>query len=365
MKTQIRPLLKKIWSAMMPTSSAINSATGQSEHQNSNAPPVPVPAPAAPTEIKSLAELIEEKWRAEGMEQARRGKSNKPEAAVEKSLAERAATVTRVAVPPTFDPTSYEVDQRIKMRLSRLDEDEAGLEELLDISGGHVRLREEQRAKIGHEGALPSATDVLRGVTTAVLTLSFAPTIHDFLGPMFAPLKWMLAAGFGAAIGLFIAHAILPDNDPGAAGEERGIGAAAAGAMLGAGFLLVRIAGAHGFSDYVFGLGMALVELGAVVFLEYKARAILAARKPWLANREARETADALITAAQNEHRRLEERRDAKKLEATGIENEHLRGRVFTNADAMAALAAASAVDSYRAEIRANRTGNIVPQEGK
>ncbi len=101
-----------------------------------------------------------------------------------------------------------------------------------------------------------------------------------------------------------------------------------------------------------------------MVFLECKARAICAERTCWLGRREAREKADALLTAAKNEHRRQEERLDAIKVEIGAIEGEYLVSRVFTSVDALAALAAASAVDGYRAGVRLNRTNQIAPGEG-
>ena len=80
------------------------------------------------------------------------------------------------------------------------------------MAAAEERKRKDDLALCGGLRPYPAASPNFRWVAAAALTLSVAPSIYPFFGGMFALLKWVLAAGFGGSISLFMVTAILPDD---------------------------------------------------------------------------------------------------------------------------------------------------------
>ncbi len=155
-----------------------------------------------------------------GRDLARQSRALKPDAQMLKLLEERVGEDALAAVLFRFDPAASFTDQRKLAQIEILGAELEAQKDAADLASAEERKRKDDLASCGGVRPYPAAGPFFRWVAAAALTLSVAPSIYPFFGGMFALLKWVLAAGFGGGISLFIVTAILPDDRSNEGGVE-------------------------------------------------------------------------------------------------------------------------------------------------
>jgi hypothetical protein len=106
--------------------------------------------------------------------------------------------------------------------------------------------------------------------------MSLSPTLHDLLTGFDPYMKWIVGIATAAGISIAILHGLLPvaDAKMGAPSKtsNRHHGAVVAGILLGFGFFVLRLSGARTYADMLLATALAVMELGAVVLVERKAK---------------------------------------------------------------------------------------------
>lgn len=137
--------------------------------------------------------------------------SEEQEPFIETSLREGA---TAVALTLSLSSEEFQMkDQQLQERIAKLDQELKVRLSDRQTAQANVRTLREELAALG-SNPYPNAGAILRWSATVGISLSLAPTIHDFFPGLFQILRWLLAFGFSFAFSLLIVNAILPEDQP-------------------------------------------------------------------------------------------------------------------------------------------------------
>jgi hypothetical protein len=184
------------------------------------------------------------------------------------------------------------------------------------------------------------------------IMLTIAPTLHDALfqtlgDDLFA---WFLSSLCAAFVGAMLTLAILSGRRT--AWTWVGVGA---GVIFGIGLGAVRLAAAQGAGDVVLGLGLTIVEIAAVLLLEWLASGLRASEEVWLVRQAAESAAIGCRDAAQADLTRWQTRikalGDAIAGKIAFVEDRHNRNIHIAELEAVAIKAV---LDGYNAGIAEN-----------
>lgn len=219
-------------------------------------------------------------------------------------LREHADAVANDAARPLYDPNTLAQDRIIENQhqkdLADRDEEELGMKR------SHITLAERRdeaartRAKV--PPAPKEASIVLKVAAVIALAATIAPAAHDFLWIMEDELiSWGLSMITGAVFGILITLLILADNNHSGRRSLTNWLGLVAGLGIGFALFLLRIKGAEGGEQVLFGLAMSVLEIAIVLFLEGLAMSRRAALRTRVPLETVANEAEALVVAQEGE----------------------------------------------------------------
>jgi hypothetical protein len=247
-------------------------------------------------------------------------------------LREHADAIANDAARPLYDPDTLAQDRVIENQhqkdLADRDEEELGLKR------SQVTLAERRDEAARTSAKVPPAprepSTLLKVAAVTALAVTIAPSAHDFLWIMPDELvSWVLSVVTGVVFGVLITQLILADNNHSGRRSLTNWVGLIAGLGIGMAFFLLRIKGADGNEQILFGVAMSALEIAIVLFLEGLAMSRRAALRVRLPLETAANEAEALVAAQQVEVNRRKDNVAAlnSKIDAHGryVEERHVR----------------------------------------
>lgn len=227
------------------------------------------------------------------------------------------------------------------------------IEEMWRIAG--ARLREfadgaaRKRAAVGPKPDLPI---VAMTAAVGVLAISVAPTLHDFVFHTVPDelLNWFLSIVVSAVMGVMLAWGLF------AASAARSRTPILVGVVISVGLGVLRLSAAEELREYLFTAGLTLMEIGVVLFLDWRARIYNEACAAWVERDGAAAEAEASHRVQERELGRLSQERQSLRSEVS----DHLsyvgqRDELAGNEAAREQAYIAAVCDSYLQAIAENR----------
>jgi hypothetical protein len=212
-----------------------------------------------------------------------------------RSLEEHARSIARDTYRDEFDPKKNVHDRMHQAEYERL----LGLRDEIENGVGHaaanVREAEMALANSPKAGAKPQANAWLAAAFIVAITVTIAPTLHDFLffGIPDEMLAWFGSSACAAFVASMLTLAILSGRRT--RWEWVGV---AAGIVLGLGLGTLRLSSAKGTGEVLFALGLTVVEVSAVLLLEWLASGLRSREDEWRVIKQAEDKAVGLRDAA-------------------------------------------------------------------
>jgi len=219
-------------------------------------------------------------------------------------------------------------------------------------AAANLRDAEITLAETPKAGPKPTANPLLVAASVVVITLTVAPTLHDSVFEMLVDdlLAWFGAWVSASFVGGMLTLAILGGRRT----KWTWIGVAA-GATLGVGLGAVRLASAEGAGEVVFALGLTVIEIAAVLLLEWLASGLRTSEAEWFARHTIESGAVAARDSAQAElgrwQARLTELNDAIAKKIAFVEDRHNRNIHIAELEAAGIKAV---LDGYNSGIAEN-----------
>src|SRR5205814_4274245 len=143
-------------------------------------------------------------------------------------------------------------------------------------------------------GPKPQASGWLAAAFVVALTITIAPTLHDFLffGIPDELLAWFTSSICAAFVASMLTLAILSGRKT----QWTWIGVVA-GIGLGMGLGALRLSSAKGMPEVLFAMGLTVVEVSAVLLLEWLASGLRHREDEWQLIKSAEDKAAALLSA--------------------------------------------------------------------
>ncbi|MEW5852425.1 MAG: hypothetical protein AB2A00_26800 [Myxococcota bacterium] len=217
----------------------------------------------------------------------------------------RASARENVAIP--YDPDRHPEDA-MRERLYR--ERNAEKEELLDhgrFAQARARDMNGRAAQVRFGDERPEPNVLLTNPATGILTAGFTPALHDFLPMEDEPTRWAISFIFAFMAGIFVTWSIMTCGPKGER-TSASRGGLIAGFILAASTAVIRLGAARDAGDVIIGVGLTLLELGAIIALEFIARDHASAVQEWSRRKDISDEASATHGAAVDEVTRIKDR---------------------------------------------------------
>jgi hypothetical protein len=251
-----------------------------------------------------------------------------------------------------YDPNKFAHDRMTQAEYEKLIADRKAAEAAESEAAANARDAEERMAHIPKAGDKPTMRMLLAVFATLVVTLTVAPTLHDFIfrtvdDDLLAHFFSFLSAG---CVGALISWAILSGRRT----LWRWVGLMA-GIAMGLGLGIVRLSAVEGTTEVPFAIGMTVVEISVVLLLEWYALGLRASEDEWKTRRDIELEAIATASAFSSEHSRRVER--VQKINAAiarkiaNVEDRHHRNDVARLESSLVR----AVLDGYNAGISENR----------
>ena len=175
-------------------------------------------------------------------------------------------------------------------------------EEMLRIATAQSREASEAaaraRAGVGERADLPLAAMV---AAICVLAISVAPTLHDFIFHTLPDdiLNWFLSLAVSALLGVMLAWGLFSSS------AARSRAPMVVGIVISVGLAVLRLSAAETLREVVFTIGLTLMEIGVVLFLDWRAGIYNGAVDSWMARSAAAAAAEAFSGVQAREVARL------------------------------------------------------------
>jgi len=223
-------------------------------------------------------------------------------------------------------------------------------------------------ARTSQPGPAPTPSQWLVATALLVFAVSVAPTFRDFVfhGIQDDVIGWMLSIAVGSVLGGLVVTAVLFSIDPSGARTLLNFVGLGAGGAITVGLLVLRLSGAETASEVFAAIALAVIEAGAVVYVEVAAVGFRPRRRDW----EARSIEHAQKTARRDDIRRhvaeldaeIAQLRDAMSAHARYVEERNVRHQSIEQVVAAAGKAAADGVAAGVAFNRGRLLGIRRPQ---
>jgi hypothetical protein len=194
------------------------------------------------------------------------------------ALEDHARAMARDTYRDRFDPKLHAQDAmhqtEYERSLNQREEEEKGEAH----AAANLRDAEIKLAQTAKAGEKPTANGLLVAAFIVAITITVAPTLHDFVFHTMADdlLAWFGASITAAFIALMLTLAIL-------SGRRTSLSwlGVVAGVVLGIGLGAVRFSSAEGTADVLFAIGLTIVEIASVILLEWLASGLRNSENYW------------------------------------------------------------------------------------
>lgn len=219
-------------------------------------------------------------------------------------------------------------------------------------AAANLRDADVQLAKSPKAGEKPAPHLLLIAAFIVAITLTVAPTLHDALFYTLGDemLAWFASILSAAFVGGMLTLAILSGRR--STWTWVGVGA---GLLLGAGLSAVRLSSAQGAGEAWFAIGLTVVEMAAVLLLEWLASGLRNSEDEWrlkhVVETEAIDARDAAQADLERWQARIKQLNDAITAKIAFVEDRHHRNIHIGELEAVAIKAV---LDGYNAGIAEN-----------
>jgi hypothetical protein len=201
-----------------------------------------------------------------------------PKAEDLQSLEDHARAMAQETFREKFDPDQNTHDRmhqaEYEKALAQRDDAEKGEQ----VATANLRDAEEDLARTPKAGPKPALHPWLLAAFVMVFAITVAPTLHDFIFHTLSDdlLVWVFSVIFGSSVGCVLTWAILSGRHT----RLTWIGVGA-GVVLGLGLLAVRLSSADGVDEVLLAVGLTIVEIAAVLLLEFLAHGLRGKGADW------------------------------------------------------------------------------------
>jgi len=212
-----------------------------------------------------------------------------------RSLEDHARSIARDTYREAFDPEKNVHDKMYQAEYERLLEQRDEVEKGVGHAAANVRESEMALANAPKAGAQPRANGWLTAAFIVAITVTIAPTLHDFIffGIPDEMLAWFGSSICAAFVASMLTLAILSGRRT--RWEWAGV---TAGVVLGLGLGALRLSSAKGAGEVLFALGLTVVEVSAVLLLEWLASGLRSREDEWRVIKQAEDKAVGFRDAA-------------------------------------------------------------------
>jgi len=265
------------------------------------------------------------------------------------ALEEHARAIARDTYREKFDPANNAHDRMHQAEYERLIEQREEIEKGMAHATANVHDTERVLATTPKAGPKPEASAWLAAAFIVAITVTVAPTLHDFLFFTVPDemLSWFGSSICAAFIASMLTWAILSGRRT--KWPRAGI---AAGIVLGLGLGALRLSSARGAAEVLFAIGLTIVEVSAVLLLEWLASGLRIREDEWrvmkLTEEEALACRDAELADLERRRKRLQEVSDAIAQKIAHVEDRTHRN---VHLPELEAVAVKTVDDGYNAGI--------------
>jgi hypothetical protein len=268
------------------------------------------------------------------------------------SLEDHARSIARDTYREQFDPEKNAHDRMHHAEYERFLELREEIEK--GVAHAQANLYEAERA-VAHTpkaGAKPAVNGWLTAAFIVAITVTVAPTLHDFL---FFSMSDDLLAWFSSSICAgFVASMLTVAILSGRGTKWTWVGVVA-GIALGLGLGALRMSAAQGGAEVLFAVGLTIVEISAVLLLEWLASGLRSREHEWEILRRAEDQAlasrDAELADLQRRQTHLKEVNEAIERKIAYVED---RSHRCVHLPELEAVAIKAVLDGYNAGIAEN-----------
>jgi hypothetical protein len=269
-----------------------------------------------------------------------------------RALEDHARAMARDTYRDRFDPSANAYDAMHQAEYERTIGQREESEKGEQHASVNLRDAETNLARTPKAGNKPVAPPVLVAAFIVAITLTVAPTLHDavFLTVGDDLLEWFFSSLCAAFVGTMLTLAILSGRRT--VWTWVGVGS---GVILGLGLGAIRLARAEGAGDVVMGIGLTIVEIAAVLLLEWHASGLREREAVWEVKHSTESQAIAHVDAAKSDlarwQARIKELSDVIASKIALVEDRHNRNIHIAELEAVAIKAV---LDGYNAGIAEN-----------
>lgn len=225
------------------------------------------------------------------------------------ALLDHAEAMAREQGATIFDPQASRADQIKKDDYERALAKVGMIEAKTDTQSEEVRRRRDAVAELGPPPERPRTPWLLLVLGMVVIGMSVGATLDGYI---FYDIEsevtaWTLSMLGGCAVGAFLGFSLVGKHRSSISSGLVHVLALVGGLAIGIALLLVRCAGAETLSGWIMGLGLAALELGAVLVFEGAGRSLSQARVDYNTKDGEHQRRDALLKAAEAELSHLDE----------------------------------------------------------
>ncbi|HUZ93540.1 MAG TPA: hypothetical protein VMU57_01355 [Edaphobacter sp.] len=287
-----------------------------------------------------------------GCNRARLSGASKPIPEDIHALEDHARSIARDTYREKFDPDNNALDRMHHAEYERLLEQREEMEKGVAHATANVHDAEKVLAGTAKAGPKPEVSVWLATAFIVAITVTVAPTLHDLLfytisDPM---LSWFTSSICASFIAAMLTWAILSGRR-----TKWAWAGVAAGVVLGLGLGALRLSSAQGPSEVLFAVGLTIIEVSAVLLLEWLASGLRVREDEWrlfkLGEDKALACRDAELVDLARRQKRLQEVSDAIARKIAYVEDRTHRNVHLPELEAVAIKAV---LDGYNAGINEN-----------
>jgi hypothetical protein len=339
-----------------------NSSDSQKNSASAKPPIPPLEGVVEPTPQVGILLQLRTGLYQHGYNRALLSGAVKPDPESIRSLEEHARSIARDTYREKFDPINNVHDRMHQVEYERLLEQRDEIEKGVGHAQANVHEAERTLATMAKTGAKPEANGWLAAAFIVAITVTVAPTLHDFL---FFTVPDELLSWFGSSIcAAFIASMLTWAILSGRRSKWTWAGVVA-GIVLGLGLGLLRLSSAQGAAEVLFAIGLTIVEVSAVGLLEWLASGLRTREAEWRVIKLAEDKA----IACRDAERADLERRQKNLQEVTGTIGQKIayfedRAHRNLHLPELEAVAIKAVLDGYDAGIAENigRQRGVMPR---
>src|SRR6266404_3745278 len=268
------------------------------------------------------------------------------------ALTEHARGMARQTYRDKYDPSQNIHDEMHDVEYRRDCARRTEAEQAEGHTAANLRDAERKLAATPKAGPKPHVHPILTAAFIAAITITVAPTLHDsvFLTIGDDLLVWFAAIVSSVLVGVMLTLAILNGRRT----KWTWVGVAA-GVILGIGLGAVRLSAVNGTNDGLIAVGLTIVEIAAVLLLEYVASGLRTREEEWLQRQAVETVAAAERDAAHADVTRWQVRvKDLNESIAAKIALVEIRHNSNIQLPELEAVAIKAVKDGYNAGIAEN-----------